>query len=337
MKLSNLLQSSKQENNNGEKDANINWSALKDEDHSDSFFKTEIWLRNISGSLHTKKPKSKVEIMKQYIISNKVKIAVVFIFALFVAACNLPVTQNETVGHIISWSVQDPKGMEKIESLPWVDKNSLSVNEDESNGVVTTSYNLVLPNSTLEEVQAYSKELGAIPEVVSVNIMPLTEEVERPLYSKMLDDVFKIDINAKNMSDEELSAEVERQLRENGIEATTVNFRRDENNRRKIDITVSPDLKKDQGFQLNIDDGDQKMHIQEMRKFGDGKTEGFDFKGKSDQEIKDMIKERFKEQNLQDSDIIVKRDGEKTTVEIAKENSNGNKKQETNMKIELAK
>src|SRR5690606_1718377 len=109
-----------------------------------------------------------------------------------------------------------------------------------------------------------SKELESIPGVVEVNIMPLTEEVERPLYSKVLDDLFKININAKNMSDQELSAEVERQLKEGGIEVQTVNFRRDENNRRLIDIKMSEDGKP-RSFQLNINDGDQKMRIEERR------------------------------------------------------------------------
>ncbi|HLT24097.1 MAG TPA: hypothetical protein VK004_03140, partial [Ignavibacteria bacterium] len=266
------------------KDINKYWNALKKDDQMNSFYKTETLLKNASGSTHTQK--HKIGIMIKYILAHKAKIAVIFFTVLLLAACNMPVTQNETLGHVIRWTVDNPQAGNMSTSLGWVEKNNLSINESsKENNTSIISYNLVLTNASLEQVQAYSKELESIPGVVEVNIMPLTEEVERPLYSKVLDDLFKININAKNMSDQELSAEVERQLKEGGIEVQTVNFRRDENNRRLIDIKMSEDGKPG-SFQLNINDGDQKMRIEERRHTDDQPMQEFDIKGKSDDEIR---------------------------------------------------
>lgn len=333
MKQSISSQDSKQKNSIGEDNMERYWSALKEEDHSNSFYKTSVWLKNSSTSLS--KPKTKIGLMKKYILTHKVKFALVIFTALLLAACNMPVTQNETVGHVLRWTVDSPEAVEKANSLPWVDKNNLSVNVNETDGSKITSYNLVLANSTLEDVQRYSKDLEAIPGVLEVQIMPLTEEVERPLYSKMLDDVFKIDINAKNMSDAELSAEVERQLKEGGIDVETINFRRDENNHRLIDIKMSDKGNNNKGFRLNINDGNQKMKIEEMRKEGNAPMEEFNIKGKSDDEIRQMIKERFKDNNLQDDDIKINRDGDKVSVDINKSNKNGNTESNTQMKMKL--
>ncbi len=331
MKQSISSQDSKQKNKISEDNMNIYWSALKDEDHSNSFYKTSVWLKNNSA---LSKPKTKMGIMKQYILTHKVKFSLIIFTALLLAACNMPVTQNESIGHILSWTVENPETVDKVSSLPWVDKNNLSVNVKESDNNEVTSYNLVLANSSLEDVQMYSKDLESIPGIIEVRITPLTEEVERPLYSKMLDDVFKIDINARNMSDEELSAEVERQLKEGGIDVETINFKRDENNRRLIDIKMSEDGNK-KGFQLNINDGYQKMRIEEKYKKGNLPMEDFDIKGKNDNEIRQMVKERFKDKNLQDSDINISREGDKVTVDIDKSSSNGNENIQDNIKMKM--
>lgn len=315
------------------KDINKYWNALKKDDQMNSFYKTETLLKNASGSTHTQK--NKIGIMIQYILAHKAKIAVIFFTVLLLAACNMPVTQNETLGHVIRWTVDNPQAGSKSTSLGWVEKNNLSINENSEDNTSITSYNLILTNATLEQVQAYSKELESIPGVVEVNIMPLTEEVERPLYSKVLDDLFKININAKNMSDQELSAEVERQLKEGGINPTTVNFSRDENNRRKIDIVMPENGNENKAFQLNIEDGDQKTRIEERRHTDDQPVQGFDIKGKSDDEIRQMIKKRFKDQNLHDGDIKITRDGDQVSVNIVKENKDGNKDSEMKMKMEL--
>lgn len=318
------------------KDINKYWNALKKDDQMNSFYKTEILVKNASGSTHTQK--NKIGIMIHYILNHKAKIAVIFFTVLLLAACNMPVTQNETLGHIIRWTVDNPQTGNKTTSLGWVENNNLSINENgngnSSDNTSIISYNLVLTNASLEQVQAYSKELESIPGVMEVNIMPLTEEVERPLYSKVLDDLFKININAKNMSDQELSAEVERQLKEGGINPTTVNFSRDENNRRKIDIVMPENGNENKAFQLNIDDGDQKMRIEERRHTDDQPMQ-FDIKGKSDDEIRQMIKEKFKDQNLQDNEIKIDRDGNQVSVNIVKENKDGNKDSEMKMKMEL--
>lgn len=309
------------------------WDVLREEDHMDSFYKTEVRIKNASGS--NLKQRYKFGTMIKYILNHKAKFAVILFSVILLAACNMPVTQNETLGHVLRWTVENPEAGAKTQSLQWVDKNNLSVNENSEGDAGIMSYNLVMSNSSLEDVQRYSKELESIPGVMEVNIMPLTEEIERPLYSKVLDDLFKIDINAKNMSNEELSAEVERQLKEQGIHPTTVNFTKDENNRRRVEITLPENGMQNKGFQLNIDDGDQKMKIEERRHTSENPGQEFDIKGKTDEEIRQMVKNRFKDQNLHDNEIKILRDGDKISVEIVKDNKDGNKSSEMKMKLKL--
>jgi hypothetical protein len=318
--------------NRGTENMDKYWNALKDDDHSESFYKTEVRLKNASGS--NLKSRKKHGTMIQYILNHKAKFAVILFSVLLLAACNMPVTQNETLGHVISWTVENPDAGTKTAALPWVDKNNLSYNENMDGNTTISSYNLILSDASLEDVQRYSKDLEAIPGVLEVKIMPLTEEVERPLYSMLLDDLLKININAKNMSDAELSAEVERQLKEGGIDATTVNFSRDENNRRKIEVTTNGE-RKNGGFQLNINDGNQKMHIEERTKTSpDGKPE-FNFKGKTDQEIKQIVKDKFTNHNLSDNDMSIIRNNGEITVDINKKLESGKEGSEMKMKIKV--
>src|SRR5512134_1512574 len=104
MKQLNSLQNSKQENNGGIPE---NYrEVLKNEDYSCSYGQVETWLRNKhQENKFAQKERSLVK-LKNYFFSHKIRIAyAVILLAVLVAACNMPVTQSENVGNMITWAV----------------------------------------------------------------------------------------------------------------------------------------------------------------------------------------------------------------------------------------
>src|SRR6266511_6224759 len=100
MKLSKSLLNQKHENNSVPENY---WSAVKNEDYGNTFPAVETWLNRVTDN----KPKKerKFVSMKNYFAVNKKRLAYAFIvLALVVVACNMPVTQHETVGHMLTWT-----------------------------------------------------------------------------------------------------------------------------------------------------------------------------------------------------------------------------------------
>ena len=91
-------------------------------------------------------------------------------------------------------------------------------NENTNNGVKQVLYRIILPNTTEEEAKNYSKELESIGGISLIQISPMDYDVKRPLYSAALHNFFSIDIDATGMSDEELKNEMERKLKDHGID-----------------------------------------------------------------------------------------------------------------------
>ena len=133
-------------------------SALKSEDYTGSFNRVETWLKNKTEEKQTRNKERNLVKMKNYFFSHTIRIAYAVIFlAVIAAACNMPVTQHETVGHVLAWTVPADKttALTQIEGLSWIDKSKMTVNENNDNGKSETLYTLTLPGSTEEQINAY--------------------------------------------------------------------------------------------------------------------------------------------------------------------------------------
>ena len=121
MKHSSWSRKSKQENKPNLTRIDEYWSSLKKNDYDSSFREIKSWIRDVTSQKSILKPKRKLEIMKYFIIANKFKFATVILAAVLIYACNLPVTQEKTVGHVLSWTVDgnDNEAVHKIEKLKW--------------------------------------------------------------------------------------------------------------------------------------------------------------------------------------------------------------------------
>lgn len=322
MKQSNSSQKSKE--NNLDKYFDI----IREENYNNTFPIAEGWLRKVNTNLSTQKSERKFIIMKNFYLANKMKLAYTFlILALLVAACNYPVTQNETIGDVMSWSVDksNKDAISKIENLTWVKDGQLSI-EEKNNGQSSLTYKLVFPKADANRINDYKKQLEAISGVSLISLIPLNETITRPVYSAALNKIFKIDINATNMSDEQLKEEVLKQLLNANMENVQIDFEKDSFGNRMIRFKL-PDMKlvKDGGFDMTIKDGDRVNRIKEVRKTGD---DGDRFKNKTDAEIKQMIKEDFKDENLKDDQIEIIRKDDKVMVKVKKVNNDTKNKLE---------
>lgn len=326
MKQSSSSERSKQSNHN-----NIDkyFDTIRRENYNDTFPVMEEWLRS-NTNLSTKKSERKYFNMKNYFAANKFKLAYTFLILTFVvAACNYPVTQHENIGNVFTWNVDadNQDANSKTENLCIKSQGGYTVNIRNINGKDVMQYNLVMQNSNEDKANELKKSLEEIPGVTSINIMPLIESVERPVFSAALHEIFKIDITATNMSDQQLADEVTRQLKSAGVENAQVSFERDSQGQRLFKVLI-PDQseKKEGGFDMIITDGNNVNRIKEVRKIGPDHSR---FKGKTDSEIKQIVKEDFKEKNLTDDQIEIIRDGDNVKVQVKVKDEKKNLQDET--------
>lgn len=293
---------------------------LRNENYDNSFPVTEAWLRTANENILNNKKSERNIIMKfkNYFVSHKFRLAYAFlILAFVVAACNYPVTQQESAGDVMKWSVSkdNTEAVARIESMDWFKSGEFNINEENVNGKDIVSYSLVLSKENHANMQDYKSQLEGINGVNDIKIIPLNETVKRPVYSVLLNDLFKIDINATNMSDAELEKEITSQLRNAGIEAVTVNFIGDENGHRMMKVVIPDDqIKKEGGFDVTIKDGNNVTKMKEIRKTGP--DNGDRFKGKTDEEIKQMIREDIGNPDIKDDEIEIIREGDKVKVKV---------------------
>ena len=149
------------------------WSALKNENHNGTLPEVESWLYKADIQLKNHKTERKLKSMKTYILVHKLKFLYTFIIlALLIAACSMPVTQHETMGSAMSWTVDksNPSVLDDLNKLGWIDKSQLSTNENTNNGKTETLYTLMLPNASEVQVNDYQKQLEKIKGVTSIKI-----------------------------------------------------------------------------------------------------------------------------------------------------------------------
>ncbi|MBS1513709.1 MAG: hypothetical protein JSS63_01670 [Bacteroidetes bacterium] len=334
MKLSNLSQNSNM--NSCEK----YWKELKAEDYSKTFPQVEQWVNNLNSE-NSSYNSNKIQRMKNFFAFNKFKLAYSFILlAVVFAACNMPVTQNETIGHALSWKVSksSTEAVEKINSLSWIDKSKLSIKETNEDGRDFLNYSLVLDSKSKDEADGYMNGLKDIAGINSVQIFPLNQTTKVPLYAAALHSFFRVDIDATNKSDAQVKEELQRQLKEAGVTDIKIDFQRDENGNRLLKMEpVESGLKDKNGnhnrdFEMNVTDGNNQQFLKTQNK-SDG-TLNLD--GKSDDEIRKTIIEDLKKNgvDVKPEDLKIERSAD-GKVQVKFENKQDDKNMKKDRKIEL--
>lgn len=297
---------------------------VKQENYSDTFPELENWLyiKNLEINGNNKENERKLYKMKNFFLANKLRLVyTVIILAILIGACNMPVTQTESAGQMITLVVPiDNKDFHSmLNTLPWIKNAQITSNDNTNNGEAQVLYRIVLPNTTEEQVKAYAKELESLGGISSLIITSMDYDVKRPLYSAALEHVsilkgfFSISIDATGMSDEELQNEIARKLKEHHGIDMKFRFKTTTDGRRDITIENEHllDLSKEPGtFELNIEDNNGREKIKLVTKKADPEM----FKDKTDEEIRKMLKKEHPE--LQDRDIVIERDAGEVKVKI---------------------
>ncbi|MBK8980922.1 MAG: hypothetical protein IPM38_01045 [Ignavibacteria bacterium] len=307
---------------------------LKNEKTDDTFPGVEKWLRNINSQKsfnHSLNKERKFFNMR----SPKIKLAYAFLLlAIIVAACNYPVTQQETVADVIKWSVNknNTEAIQKLQSLEWTKKAIIGVSKPEAanNNI---EYKLVLLKDELGNAQKYMDQLKGISGVTDISLVPLNEKITRPVYSVALNEIFKVDINASNMSDQDLKTEIETQLAQNGIKDVQISFDRSSDGKRisKIEIPEGS-LKDNSGFDITIKDGNNVQRTAEVRKFRkDGEADRY--KNKTDDEIRKMVSEDMGDKNIRPEDIEITRKDGKIMINVKKQGIESEDKIESEIEV----
>lgn len=293
---------------------------LKEIKHDDSFDTTSKWLIDSNNKILNRKNLRRNNKMTQFLLKHKLQFAIVALMAILIAACNMPVTQNDTVGQALSWTVagaENKSVTDELNKLSWYKNSNGTVDVKNINGNVVTEYKVVVQSTDDKLVTSHKNDLEKIREITSIKIVPLNTSVTRPVYSAALHSFFKIDINANNMSDEQVQAEIKKQLEAAGFTNMEVSYKTVENGKRKLDIKTKDGIKHEGNQNLQVDvndkDGQQVIKMKTMDK------PDVDFSKMSDAEIRAYIKEQNKEDNLTDDNIKIKREGNSVSVNVQKE------------------
>lgn len=293
------------------------FNELKAEDRSGTFPAVEDWLYKTNIQIINQKNERKLRKVKNYLFAHKLRLVYTIIaFVVLIGACNMPVTQTETAGQMITLvTPADNAGFqEKMNALPWMKNAQVTSNESTDGGVSQVLYTIILPNATEQEVKAYCKELEAIGGITTIRIKSLDYDLKRPLYSAALDNFFSIKVDATGMSDEELEREVQRQLKEQGVEMN-IHFTTGPDGRRDFLIESPESDKNPKSFEMTIDENNGNEKFKLFQK----KAEPEKFKGKTDEEIRKMVKEELNNPDIKDEDIKITRSGNDVQVKVEKE------------------
>lgn len=312
------------ENTSADKKLKQHFGELKAENYSGSFEEVENWLYRKAIEMNNEKiqvKEKKLIGLKNFFFASKLRFAYAVIALLvLIGACNMPVTQTESAGQMITLTIAkaDLAGFsEKLNGLTWIKNSQVRQNENVNNGEEQVLFTIVLPNTTEDQVKIYAKEVESIGNISTIRITPMDYDIKRPLYSAALDRFFSIKIDATGMSDEELQAEVERKLHEQGVDMFIRFKTSPEGTREVIQMELHGNGNENQNsepkqYEINIDDKDGREKIKLMQKTADPDH----FKGKTDSEIRQMVREESGNKDLKDEQIKITRDGEKIQVKV---------------------
>ena len=232
---------------------------LKKHDHSASLDGLGDWLDQNSKQPNTMK--------------NIYKVAASFIFAtLILIACTVPVEQEEEIGYMIK-GIADTESVNlksKLAEIPGLKISQLNIHdvifEQERAGEESASrlseLIMVLPEANYDAAVDNKSKLMAAFDFRSIEILPIEDTFERPLYEVALN---KFDIKLRpDISDSEIAEKIDLFLHENSSIEGKSNVFTDENGVRHVEIVIEEALNgaKELGIKFK---GDAKANIQLKR------------------------------------------------------------------------
>ncbi|CAN5519585.1 hypothetical protein BH10BAC5_BH10BAC5_24500 [soil metagenome] len=286
-------------------------SILKDHEHTDSFNQTSVWLRN------KQEAKSKLTLKEFFNMKRSKLIYAFLLLAVLFAACNMPISQNETVGYMLKWKTDasNTETLAKIKSLSWNSDGSLMSSREKSGSTDYIVFSKLIQNADEKTINGYKDDLMKIGSIYSITANPINESVTTPLYRSVLRPFVNINADLTNKNFEEGKKEILAQLQAMGVNPNDVILEKDAAGRMQFKMKM--DLNSNENMpdmNINIKDKGEvlKMETKHMTP-----EEGADLEKKTDDQIKqDIIK---KHENLNPEDITITRKDGKVMVNVNKE------------------
>ncbi len=121
-------------------------------------------------------------------------VAAGLLFLLLLVACETPLEQRETFGHVVTWRInQDPfVATATLNVLDWLNDDQLAITGAEEGATPSTRFTLVLDNKPVAQVESWVKELEQVEGVHALEWRPLQQEVKRMEY---LDELRVLKVN----------------------------------------------------------------------------------------------------------------------------------------------
>jgi len=208
-------------------DINKYFDALKAEDYDESFDMVESWLRREQFFNSDKVKKTKAGKIRYYIFAHRAKLAyIVLLFFVTLIVANVKVTSKETLAGVVSWTVDknNKVAIEKIDKSEWLDKNQLVVDAQAGGDTNLIKYKIIVPDDSKLNLEQLKIKLEEIKDLKYVEITPITENVNVPIYAAALHSIFNSDIPDKFVNTEDIKQNVYEQLKIAGVDDDDFDF-----------------------------------------------------------------------------------------------------------------
>ena len=223
---------------------------LKQTKHDSSFENLGEWLNNNSKP---RKMKSIYRIAASFILAGLIFIA-----------CSMPVQQEEEIGYMIKGlaSVEVTKLKTNLAQIPNINLSELSLSqvifEEEESGEASpsklTEVIMVLPEANYEAALNKKASLAGAFDFESLEILPIEETVERPLYEVALKTTFDLKLR-NDLPDSLIAKRIDKFLHDNSSIEGNSKVHTDENGVRYVEIVIEDALDgaKELGIKFNRD------------------------------------------------------------------------------------
>lgn len=196
------------------------FDSIRKESFKESFNDVGNWLRREAANASSSPAKKNYAFFRFVFSEGRMKFAYLFIILILAGiTSNFSVTRTETVGSVMSWTIDKQKtdAIKKIDNLDWIDKSQLVVEESKTDNGTVLTYKMLMPSANTNEIESYKTQLANIKEIMTIDVQPISEPVKQPLYAVAMEKIFNYDYDMNNISPEEIKNSVYEQLKYAGL------------------------------------------------------------------------------------------------------------------------
>jgi hypothetical protein len=298
MKPSNSFQNPMSDDN--DKNMNELFQNVKSENYDSSFAEFGFWLNKKTLNNQSNQTMKNSFNLKYFLSHNRLKLAIIVLLLLTIAACNMPVTSTNNLGYLLTLDSPNEKAAYiNDEIVKTIDKKYITThiirgNEEKKMDL----HRIVLENITEQDAQNIQNKISSLPGVSNVKLIPMINSETMPLYSYAMKNIFKVNVNSEGKTDQQVLDEINKQLEDAGYKGAKVSYANIDGKKRLV-INEPGNIKPGSNLEINVDGGNTK-DVLKIRNFGLDP-----FVGMTDEEIRNEVKKE--NPGIEDKDIGIER------------------------------